>query len=1456
MPDDNGGQFGSGLNFGSDQQSQPSPAPSSSGGSLFGAHYAAPDPSTSPLDQSADLLTQRVKRANQIATNPLAQVFAPEQVQAARDFVPKAVEQLQTVQKQKADIAAGRQQAQMLGLDPGEVSDQATREDRIAAAQQRALGGDLKAFQGLQAVEPKAAEAIQDQVHSAISRNLDTAQSAFDSLSNVKTQDEYAAKLASMRNAGDLKNLEALGLKMPGQLNAFNAAKGREAEALRNARIGVDTIRQRLEDRNTYQPMPEAEAKTYTGRLTTAYGDKFDNGTWSRNSAAGTRGYVVNGAANPSDLGRTFTLGSADQRKQLGDQADGLVPKDEREKYRDFNRTYRLATTDAKGNPLPAGAINTNPNVQQGIAEGLASMLRGGSGGANIGLLKIETNKRGFIQGLIDKISTEKAAAINELKGADVNPYLSKLTQGQIRDVMDVLKQYNDQSFGNRMNTVAERAGALGFDSSAVGFAKGEGGAIEDAVERGRQAQIARMTPSHQAIGGGDGVFQIGAQRPGAGATSTPEGSNKTTQLPGAPALRTPVQQSGGAPPPSPPAGTPMTTGAASSAGGPAGGGGGPSPTGPMRPDGTPSPPVGGSTPGRSGLPPGMKLDNPQALDAAANRTIQIESGFKPGQKTGSYVGLGQWSKAEMLRHGITDPDDVEQTRTALKADMQDRAAKLAKDGFPATAANVYLMHQQGEAGLEAHLRNPDGNAWENLKPYYRTDSLAKQAVWGNMTPQMRAQFPNGVGSVTSGDFTRLWEARYNGTDSPGAGDREGAQNIAYGLAKRDRPPRMTEAETVSKNYDEMPWYKKAVAGLLFGRDAEGGVEAAKQYGPEGGSIVGAAAGGMAGPAGVIGGGAAGGAAGQSLKDWFRGNPQNPTEIAKQGALGGVLGVAPEGRPIVGALARIGGAGTVEGGAKAIEGGDAGDVAEAATQGATGAAVGEAFGRALGMVGHKVWNLFSPDAKTAVQTAAKKFSEADEVLKTEPSKITSAAGSAPNPKYDAADRARTEAETVLKDAGLKPDEAAYAHKVSSEGVPAREAEVTRPGAVERARIGAGYQQIESEVGATGVGAPKAVQRTIVPGTPKVPYAETYPENGIYYVDPAKVDAAWSRDKSFYVGPAGGGETASQAKYDSAKQFLRGAKEFNAPELGVQTNGSVGFTDGRHRFAALRDMSNGRAVPVAMDPQSAANAAKAGYITSGPRNGGPTLTDGPMAVAQTAKMSPAMQNTAERAEMAITAPAKNWQEKWVQLKDARSALLDLERDAMTSTTAGRTQSAQDYRALADGVRKQQEKAANYVFGSEGGKAVIGRLKALDTRYARLMNATNGMQLDQAAALKGEAGRQADRAFRAFAQDDKLALRAWDAMRVKAGTASADTEKSILSQIRLENVPVIGKYLAAGKSALDLSKWAREKAAGNPAKFEDLVPELAAAKAERARTGRTVRNVAGMAGARLGVEATQP
>ena len=186
---------------------------------------------------------------------------------------------------------------------------------------------------------------------------------------------------------------------------------------------------------------------------------------------------------------------------------------------------------------------------------------------------------------------------------------------------------------------------------------------------------------------------------------------------------------------------------------------------------------------------------------------------------------------------------------------------------------------------------------------------------------------------------------------------------------------------------------------------------------------------------------------------------------------------------------------------------------------------------------------------------------------------------------------------------------------------------------------------------------------------------------------------------------------------------------------------------------------------------------------------PKLTDGPLATAQSAKMSPELQGAAERAEMAVTAPAANWQEKWTQLQDARSSLLQGERDALSSTATGKTQVAQDYRTLADSVRTQQAKAANYVFGPQQGPQVMQRLQALDVRYRRLMDATNGGDLAQAANLKGAAGRDADQKFKAFAANDPTAIAAWNAMRGNA--RGPNYEKGVYNLVAAEQIPVLGK-----------------------------------------------------------------
>jgi GH24 family phage-related lysozyme (muramidase) len=1183
---------------------------------LGGPNYTAPDPNASPLDQSADLLQQRVKRANQVATSPFAAIFAPEQVQAARDFVPKATEQLQQIQKQKADIAAGRRQAATLGLDPGEVSDQATKEDRITAAQARALKGDLKAFQGLQAVDPKAAEAIQDQVHSAIAANLDAAQGGFDKLANARNPGQYEAALRELRQKGDIAGLESLGLKVPERIDQFNAFKGREAEALRNARIGVDTMRQRLEDRNTYQPMEEKEAKTYAGRLTTAYGDQITNGTWSRNSAAGTRGLVVNGAADPRDLGKNYTLATPEQRKAVGEEFNSVVPKEDMEKFRAFNRISDIATRDSKGDFIPAEGrknakgetlfLNTNPNVQQGVSEGLAFMMRGGLGGANGQLMKLELAKRGWAQGAIDGFFSNYAGAINTMfrdANAEGKPYLSQRTQKQIRDVIDALHAAEKFEIGDRVSPVAKRAGALGLDSAAIGFGKSEStGVIADAMEEGRQAQIARMLPYHQAIGGGDGVFQPGAQRPGAGATGVPAGTQLTTQLPGAPPLQTPVQQATNPPSPRTPGGGNPPDGQGSE-------GGQKLPAGPAPPGGPApvAPPTGGNPPQSAGIPQNFADE------------IKKSEGFE---------GRAKWDYKQFTNgYG---------TRAAHSAEIIDKeTAERRFNGEMSKAASVVdAVNPNLDPGTRAALASLTFNAGDAWTKSGLGDKIRAGDIRGAKAAFL--QYNKAGGETNQGLAARRnRESRWFGQG--GTEDittATGPAGAAYGGMRLGTHPRDVAADNTT-----------------WGDVGRGAIE----HAPAIGSTIGAGAGTLIEPGvGTIAGGGVGGAAGQSLKDWLLGNTQNPVEIAKQGALGAVLGVAPEGRPAVGALTRTLGPAAIEGGAKAAEGGDTEDVVTAAGKGLAYGLGGEALARfvsSAGAAAYKALSRYTRPAQHELSAAAGKLTEARKALETEQPKLPGDAGA--NPKYEAAKKQADEATAAIKDHGQNPDDMVHAYEQAKAGVSGGEAAVLRKAASEQRSVGQGYDELRQNMQQAGVGVPKPDQP--VPDGP---------------------------------------------------------------------------------VAQIRTAEN---------PRGAAEE----------------------------KFRP----DAEHAEMLIKAPAKDWGEKWQQLQNAGSELV---KKRMAFLQNGDKPSAEAMDAIFEGVRNQQKAAAAYVFGKEGGEKAVAQLENLDKRYAKLMNATAGMDYGKMRSIiqsgNTPARRELERNFREFAGTDPGAMRAFAAM--KAGAQGRLTEETKL------------------------------------------------------------------------------
>lgn len=106
-------------------------------------------------------------------------------------------------------------------------------------------------------------------------------------------------------------------------------------------------------------------------------------------------------------------------------------------------------------------------------------------------------------------------------------------------------------------------------------------------------------------------------------------------------------------------------------------------------------------------------------------------------------------------------------------------------------------------------------------------------------------------------------------------------------------------------------------------------------------------------------------------------------------------------------------------------------------------------------------------------------------------------------------------------------------------------------------------------------------------------------NVLVPVNAAAFDAAWRAGdtfNSFYIGPGGVGNTIGE-RYPQFGEFASTAPSIDASVVSVDENGVVGFGDGRHRFAFMRDQGV-QTIPVAMDAESLQNAIAAGYVEQG------------------------------------------------------------------------------------------------------------------------------------------------------------------------------------------------------------------------------------------------------------------
>jgi hypothetical protein len=148
---------------------------------------------------------------------------------------------------------------------------------------------------------------------------------------------------------------------------------------------------------------------------------------------------------------------------------------------------------------------------------------------------------------------------------------------------------------------------------------------------------------------------------------------------------------------------------------------------------------------------------------------VSIESGGRAGVSTGSYHGLLQLSQAEFQKYGkggnIMDP--ASNLRAGV-ASLQAKEAGFKREfGREPSATELYLMHQQGEAGLRAHEKNLDGLAWKSMastgEGRQKGERWAKLAVWGNVPTDMR-KLVGSVDQITSRQFIAVWMHKLEGT--------------------------------------------------------------------------------------------------------------------------------------------------------------------------------------------------------------------------------------------------------------------------------------------------------------------------------------------------------------------------------------------------------------------------------------------------------------------------------------------------------------------------------------------------------------------------------------------------------------------------------------------------------------------------------------------------------------------
>jgi Transglycosylase SLT domain len=167
---------------------------------------------------------------------------------------------------------------------------------------------------------------------------------------------------------------------------------------------------------------------------------------------------------------------------------------------------------------------------------------------------------------------------------------------------------------------------------------------------------------------------------------------------------------------------------------------------------------------------------------AAAVAIAKIESGFNPTANQDAqtkYKGLYQLGPDEWSKYGTGDIYDPAANTDAFLKLYKDNTAQLAQNlGRQPTAAEAYLAHNQGVAGANALLSNPNQNAVDAIAQYYPNRKTAIAAIQGN------GGNPNG----TANDFVNFWNNKYSSVGTGPAASYQEAGSSAN-VAPNMPPP-------------------------------------------------------------------------------------------------------------------------------------------------------------------------------------------------------------------------------------------------------------------------------------------------------------------------------------------------------------------------------------------------------------------------------------------------------------------------------------------------------------------------------------------------------------------------------------------------------------------------------------------------------------------------------------------